>query len=64
MVYGTSNGPQNDIGNYLGPCSTDIGIPSCLSKLPALSFEETIGATIGIMEKKMETTIMGLGFRV
>ena len=19
MVYGTSNGPQNDIGNYLGP---------------------------------------------
>ena len=21
MIYGTSNGPQNDIGNYLGPCS-------------------------------------------
>ena len=21
MVYGTSNGPQDDIGNYLGPCS-------------------------------------------
>ena len=20
MVYGTANGPQNDIGNYLGPC--------------------------------------------
>ena len=20
-VYGTSNGPQNDIGKYLGPCS-------------------------------------------
>ena len=23
-VYGTSNGPQNGIGNYLGPCSMDI----------------------------------------
>ena len=22
LVYGTSNGPQNDIGNYLGPCSS------------------------------------------
>ena len=22
MVYDTSNGPENDIGNYLGPCST------------------------------------------
>ena len=21
MVYGTSHGPQDDIGNYLGPCS-------------------------------------------
>ena len=21
IVYGTSNGLQNDIGNYLGPCS-------------------------------------------
>ena len=21
MIYGTSNGPQNDIGNYIGPCS-------------------------------------------
>ena len=21
IVYGTSNGPQNDIGNYSGPCS-------------------------------------------
>ena len=21
MVYGTSNGVQNDIGNYLGPCN-------------------------------------------
>ena len=30
IVYGTSNGPQNDIGNYLGPCSTLTGRP-CLS---------------------------------
>ena len=22
LVYGTSNEPQNDIGNYLGPCSS------------------------------------------
>ena len=22
MVYNASNGPQNDIGNHLGPCST------------------------------------------
>ena len=22
MVCGTSNGPQNDMGSYLGPCST------------------------------------------
>ena len=22
MVYGTSNRPQHDIGNYLGPCGT------------------------------------------
>ena len=22
IVYGNSNGPQNDDGNYLGPCST------------------------------------------
>ena len=22
MVHGTLNGPQNDIGNYLGPCSS------------------------------------------
>ena len=34
MVYVTSNGPQNDIGKYLGPCSIigsdavpSIGIP-------------------------------------
>ena len=27
IVYGTSNGPQNDVGNYLGPCST-ISCPS------------------------------------
>ena len=24
MVYGTSNGPQNNVGNYLGPCSTHL----------------------------------------
>ena len=23
IVYGTSNGPLNDVGNYLGPCSTE-----------------------------------------
>ena len=22
MVYGTSNGPQDDIGNHLGPCGS------------------------------------------
>ena len=22
VVYGTSKGPQNDIGNYVGPCGT------------------------------------------
>ena len=26
MVYGTPNGPQNDIGNYLGPCSNYITV--------------------------------------
>ena len=25
MVY-TSNGPQHDIGNYLGPCSTEAKV--------------------------------------
>ena len=30
MVYGTSNGPQNDIGNYLGPCGTWIFAASYL----------------------------------
>ena len=24
MVYGTSNGPQHDIGTYLGPCRTSL----------------------------------------
>ena len=26
MVYGTSNEPQNFIGNYLGPCSS-VAVP-------------------------------------
>ena len=24
MVYSASNGPQNDTGNYSGPCSSDM----------------------------------------
>ena len=28
MVYGTSNGPQNDVGDYLGPCSNYVGVRS------------------------------------
>ena len=27
MVYGTSDGPQHDIGNYLGPCGRDTLSP-------------------------------------
>ena len=26
MVYGTTNAPQNDIGNYLGRCSKGLGV--------------------------------------
>ena len=26
MVYGSSNGHQNDSGNYFGPCSTWVGM--------------------------------------
>ena len=25
-VYDTSNGPQNDVGNYLGPCSIRLAV--------------------------------------
>ena len=25
MVSGTSTGPQNYLGNYLGPCTRDLG---------------------------------------
>ena len=34
MVYGTSNGLQNDISNYLGPCSR-VQVKSYLSCLGA-----------------------------
>ena len=27
IVHGASNGPQNDIGNYLGPCSIEPKLP-------------------------------------
>ena len=26
IFYDTSNGPQNDVGNYLGPCSIKLAV--------------------------------------
>ena len=36
MVYGTSNGPEYDIGNYLGPCRMVLYLPHLVpSSIPA-----------------------------
>ena len=32
MVYGAANGPQNDIDDYLGPCSRGVWTDSADSK--------------------------------
>ena len=44
IVYGTSDGPQNDIDNYLGPCSNMLhacwGLTVCL--MGVLSFARAI----------------------
>ena len=43
MVCGTSKGPQNDIGNYLGPCSTLLSF--CLSPGCASSAAQAVEAS-------------------
>ena len=42
IVYGTSNGPQHDIGNYLGPCSTAMQHPR--PSLTVFGLQQTKGA--------------------
>ena len=52
MVYGTSNGPQNDIGNHLGPCSRvfdiDMGFGFCGNGLGELCCRLASGWAIRI----------------
>ena len=66
MVYGTSNGPQNDVGNYLGPCSTEGD--ELQSKLLKGGLYN-LGVRVYIVSKLLEGDFLGyyieiLSFRV
>ena len=49
MVYGTSNGPQNDIGNYSGPCNTEVFTIALILVVMIVDSSETKSITIEIM---------------
>ena len=52
MVYGTSDGPRNDIDNYLGPCSRLVHSPSQQLSLKRFHHEAVI-AVIGLGGKPL-----------
>ena len=60
MVYGTTNGPQDDIGNYVGPCSKRYFGEASLHPRPNLEFRIGCSATQLYPQRKKTSCLPGV----